>query len=58
MKNFTKKGVLRKIKDAKTPCLDPEHKPPSHIVLDPGTYEYSCPSCGETIVFTVPLITC
>lgn len=38
-------------------CLDPEHNPPTHIVLEPGTYKYTCPSCGKVTVFTVPLIT-
>lgn len=28
-------------------CLDPSHNPPTHIVLEPGEWEYTCPSCGE-----------
>ena len=40
------------------PCLSPEHNPPTHIVLQPGTYEYTCPSCGKTVRFIVPSITC
>jgi len=51
------KWGLRKIKDAEKPCLSPEHNPPTHIVLSAGTYEYTCPSCGKVMVFTVPLIT-
>jgi hypothetical protein len=49
---------LRKIKDAEKPCMHPEHNPPSMIVLSPGTYEHTCPGCGNTVIFTVPLITC
>jgi len=48
---------LRKIRDIEEPCLSPEHNPPTMICLDPGGYEYVCPSCGHTTVFTVPLIT-
>jgi hypothetical protein len=35
------------------PCLSTEHNPPSHMVLQPGTYEYICPSCGRKTVFHV-----
>jgi len=52
------KGGLRKIADEPKPCLHPEHNPPSHIVLSPGTYEYTCPGCGERQTFRVPLVTC
>lgn len=33
-------------------CAHPEHVPPMHIVLDPGVYAHTCPSCGsvQTIV--------
>ncbi len=48
---------LRKIEDAKQPCLSPEHNPPMNIYLEPGTYEYVCPSCGERVVFVVPMVT-
>ncbi len=51
-------GGLRKIADAPQQCLSPEHNPPSMIHLDPGTYEYVCPSCGHKTTFTVPLVTC
>lgn len=47
---------LRKIRDIK-PCLDPAHKPPTHLYLEPGEYEWTCPSCGTKQIFTVPLIT-
>jgi hypothetical protein len=39
------------------PCLHPEHKPPQHMVFEPGTYEHTCPACGKKIVFVVPSIT-
>ncbi len=48
---------LEKIGDIPKPCLHPEHWPDMHIVLDPGVYRYTCPSCGEETTFTVPLIT-
>jgi hypothetical protein len=47
---------LKKIADLKTVCLSPEHNPPTMIVLPPGIYEYTCPSCGAKVVFTVPRI--
>ena len=55
-----KPGGLRKIADeyVPRPCLNPEHDPPSMIVLEPGTYEYTCPGCGETVTFSVPSVTC
>lgn len=54
-----KKGGLKKISGPpKSPCLSPEHNPPSHMVFEPGTYEYTCPKCGKVTIFTVPLITC
>ena len=53
-----KRGGLKKIRDASNYCKSEEHNPPSHIVLEPGTYEYECPRCGHKQVFTVPNITC
>ena len=35
------------------PCRDPEHNPPTHIVLPPGTYENVCSSCGFVTRFQV-----
>ncbi len=58
MKDKALNGGLRKIKCAKRPCLSGEHYPPNNIYIDPGTYEYICPSCGERTEFTVPLVTC
>lgn len=37
-------------------CSDPEHNPPTMIVLEPGSYEYTCPTCGRLVFFTVPRI--
>ena len=34
-------------------CMHPEHNPPGMIVLQPGTYEYSCPACGHTVRLVV-----
>ena len=46
-------GGLRKIADATPPCTHPEHNPPSHMVYSPGVYEYTCPACGQVVIFTV-----
>lgn len=35
------------------PCRHPEHKPPSMRVFELGTYEHTCPACGQKTVFTV-----
>jgi hypothetical protein len=35
------------------PCTHPEHNPPGNIVLEPGTYEHTCPSCGAKRLFRV-----
>jgi hypothetical protein len=34
-------------------CRHPEHNPPGHICLDPGIYEWTCPSCGRTQIVRV-----
>ena len=34
-------------------CRHPEHDPPGHIVLKPGTYTYQCPACGQKQTFRV-----
>ena len=44
---------LKKIADEELPCQHPEHNPPGLIVLEPGTYEHTCPGCGEVQVFQV-----
>ena len=42
---------LEKIGQEDYPCLDPQHNPPTNIVLDPGgIYEYTCPFCGKKTV--------
>ena len=35
-------------------CQDPEHSPPYMIVLDPGVYEHTCPTCAHVARFVVP----
>lgn len=51
-----KKSGLKLVRVAEPPCISYEHDPPMHIVLQPGTYEYTCPACGRIQVFTVPCI--
>ncbi len=34
-------------------CTNPEHNPPTMIVLPPGKHTYQCPSCGKITEFTV-----
>jgi len=48
---------LIKIKEPDEQCMHPEHNPPMHIYLEPGTYEHTCPACGKTVVFEIPQIT-
>lgn len=48
-----RKGKLRRIGAIPGMCLSLEHDPPTHIVLEPGVYEYACPSCERTVRFTV-----
>ena len=49
---------LEKIREPEEICNDPEHNPPMHLFLTPGTYRYTCPSCNKETIFEVPLITC
>ena len=55
--NPKKRGGFRKINEPIKVCLHPNHNPPGHIVLSPGTYEYTCPGCGATQIVNVPLVT-
>jgi hypothetical protein len=57
-KNWKVHGGLEKIREAPVPCLHPGHNPPMNIVLQPGTYRYTCPGCGHSVEFEVPMITC
>ena len=52
--------MLERIDDEKwdEACNDPEHLPPKHMYLLPGTWRHTCPSCGKITEFTVPRITC
>ncbi len=43
---------------AQRECLDPGHNPPSHIVLEPGAWEWECPACKRKCYLNVPRITC
>jgi hypothetical protein len=51
------KSGLRKLRDAKLPCMHPEHHPPMYMVYEPGDYEYICPACGHITSFSGSLIT-
>jgi len=47
---------FRKISDGSfgvKECLCPEHNPPSQIYLEPGTYEWTCPVCGQKKTITI-----
>lgn len=35
-------------------CLHQSHDPPTMIVLQPGSYEHKCPSCGHVTIVRVP----
>lgn len=52
--------MLEKIagSEPKFPCLSPEHNPPNMIVLSPGTYVHTCPSCGKKQTFRVDRTFC
>lgn len=44
---------IRKIADLPKICSHPEHHPPSHVSLEDGLYEHTCPECGRTRRFRV-----
>lgn len=48
---------LEKIAEIQKPCLHVEHYPPMHLYLEPGVYKHTCPGCGYSFIFTVPLVT-
>lgn len=48
--------TLVKIAEPFRMCRDPQHNPPNMIVLSPGTWQHTCPSCGQTTVLSVPLV--
>ena len=50
---YIKKGNLDKLEELECPCLSREHNPPSHMVLKPGKYKWTCPSCGKEQIFYV-----
>lgn len=39
--------------EKESPCLDPDHNIPMHMVLEPGRYEHKCSKCGRITIFTV-----
>lgn len=45
--------TLKKLSGPTNPCLSPSHDPPGMIVLENGTYEWTCPACGKKQVFVV-----
>lgn len=49
------KGGTRRIGDNTEVkiCRNPEHNPPTMVVLPEGQYEHTCPSCGNVQNFTV-----
>lgn len=51
---------LRKIEEPsrQAQCVHPQHRFPNMIVLEPGTWEYTCPACGGKTVVRVPARTC
>ncbi len=38
---------------ARPRCTDPQHNPPTMIVLPPGKHEWECPACHHTQVVIV-----
>lgn len=52
------KKSTRQIAKPEIPCMHPGHQVPGFQVFPAGTHEHTCPSCGNVIVFTVPLIWC
>lgn len=40
------------------PCRHPGHNPPNLMRLKPGTHTWTCEACGQSVTFTVPLVTC
>ena len=49
---------IRKISDdvypiLDQPCLSPEHNPPTYVVYEPGTYEWTCPECTHKTIIRV-----
>ena len=45
------KSSVKKIRNADIPCNHPEHRPPMHMVFEPGVYVNTCPACGKKTVF-------
>lgn len=47
------KKIAEPFEKYRGPCRSMLHNPPNMISLSPGTYEWTCPACGEKRVFTV-----
>lgn len=39
-------------------CNSPSHNPPRHRVYSSGTWQHTCPSCGNVTIFVVPDVWC
>lgn len=46
--------TLRKIAEPPKLCTSPDHHVPTHLVLEPGTWEHVCSGCGRVTVITIP----
>jgi len=47
-----------KISEPPKVCMSKDHNPATHVVRSPGTYQHTCPSCGASVTFTVPMVIC
>lgn len=47
--------MLRRLssRECEKMCMSSEHNVPMFISLKPGTYEHTCPNCGQRTVFSV-----
>jgi hypothetical protein len=37
-------------------CINPEHYPPMHLWIPPGTtYRHKCPGCGKETAIVMPV---
>ncbi len=54
-----KQGGFEPIPGFVEPCLDPSHKPPTHLVIPRGQqYRHVCPTCGAEVVMRGSTVTC
>lgn len=49
--------TLTKLEDLKPygapACNHAEHNPPTHMLMEAGTYQWKCPGCMNVVQFTV-----